>query len=177
MTELFIVIFVVLGAVASYAAGYFRERSVPAVEPPPEETPATEDDCLRALLNAYSEEVNAKYDRNHSRRRTDVFLKEFSLASYHLTLFVAMAIAGSLIDLFEPALFAIVFLIGLTFLTLALKAGQLTAAKETVERKEVILAKKTELVNKARRDMMAVCPRDLWVAAMNVRDEKSPLHY
>jgi hypothetical protein len=175
--EFALILFAVVGAVVSYAAGYFRERLVP--EPPDKdpELPTDPEDSLRALLNAYGEEVRAKYLRNHFRRKAEKLLKEFSLASFHFVAFTGLVVACSTIDALKPALDTVEILTGLVFLTLALKAGQLTASKETVERKELILIHHTELINLARDNFMSHSPRDQWVSAMSVRDEKSPLHY
>ena len=177
MTELLWDLLVVMSAVSSYAVGYFRERKIPD---PPEvdpELPKDSDASLRLLFEAYSEEVRAKYLRNHSRRRAEKFLKEFGLSSVHFVIFAGLALACATIELFEPGLSPTLLLVALAFLTMALKAGQLTASKETVERKEQILIHQTELVNRARRNMLANCPKEVWVQAMQIRDEKSPLHY
>ena len=177
MTDFLLILFVVVGSVTSYALGYFRERKV--VEPPPKdpELPKESDAGLKTLLEAYGEEVRAKYLRNHSRRRADKFLKEFTLVSFHFVLFVGLAIACAEITPFYQALIAMEILSALSFLTMGLKAGQLTAAKETVELKEGLLIHQVEVVNDCRRNMMAHAPRDLWIHAIQVRDEKSPMHY
>ncbi len=177
MTEFLIIIFVIVGAVTSYALGYFRERKV--IEPPEAmpELPDDPDGSLRALFEAYSEEVKAKYLRNHGRRRADKFLKEFTLGTVHFAIFIGMAIACSTIPSLAPGAAATEILVGLAFLTMALKAGQLTASKETVERKEQLLIHHTELVNLARKNMMAHCDKEDWVKALHIRDEKTPLHY
>lgn len=177
MTEFLLIIFIIVGAVTSYALGYFRERGV--VEPPEEtaERPSDADGSLRALFETYSEEVKVKYLRNHSRRRADKFLKEFALGTVHFALFIGMAVACATISSLAKGAAATEILVGLTFLTMALKAGQLTAAKETVERKERLLIHHTELVNLARKNMMAHCDKDIWIKALHIRDEKTPLHY
>jgi len=175
--DFLLIIFVVLGAVGGYAAGYFHERKVPD---PPErdpDLPDGADESLRRLMNAYSAEVLHKYRRNHARRRADKFLREFWLATVHFIIFIALAVAAALIDQFRYSLIALEILVGLTYLTLALKAGQLTAAKETTERKEQIFIHAVELVNEARANMMMHADADGWVKAMSVRDEKSPMHY
>ena len=177
MAEFLIIGFVIVGSVTSYAIGYFRERKV--IEPPEDDPqlPDQSEASLRVLFEAYSEEVRAKYLRNHGRRRSDKFLKEFMLASFHFFIFALLALACSKVEVFQPALSAVEITLGLIFLTLALKAGQLTAAKETLEHKERLLIHNTEFVNLARKNMMAHCPSEQWIPALRVRDEKSPLHY
>ena len=175
--EFLLFLFVVVGSVTSYAAGYFRERKV--VEPPEKdpELPADADGSLRALFEAYSEEVRVKYLRNHSRRRADKFFREFVLVSFHFAVFVGLALACATIDVFAQGLTAMEILVGLTYLTMGLKAGQLTASKETVDHKEKLLVHMVEVVNMARKNMLNHAQRESWVAAMQIRDEKTPLHY
>ena len=177
MSEFYLIAFIVVGAVVGYAAGYFHERRVP--DPPQKDPnmPDNADESMRALMNAYSAEVLHKYKRNHARRRSEKFLREFSLATVHFAIFIGLAIAAALIDDFRYSLIALEILVGITYMTLALKAGQLTAAKETMERKEMIFIHSVEVVNEARANMLMHAPKDTWVQAMSVRDEKTPLHY
>jgi len=46
-----------------------------------------------------------------------------------------------------------------------------------VEQKEEILHNTTDIVNRARINMMDHNPQEIWLPAMQARDEKSPLHY
>ena len=177
MTEFLLISFVIGGAVMSYALGYFRERKVVVLDDQPAELPQDDQGSLRALYEAYSEEVGAKYLRNHARRRADKFLKEFGLASLHFFIFIIMAIACAKIDEFRLGMNPVLVLVGLIFLTMGLKAGQLTAAKETVEHKEALLHHTTDRVNQARSNMLKNCPSETWAQAMQIRDEKSPMHY
>jgi len=170
------IIFVIVGSVVCYAVGYFRERRVPEIPEMPE-LPQTPEGSLRALLMAYSEEVKAKYLRNHSRRRAEKFFKEFGLVSLHLVMFLIIAVFCVKIDDFHFLSKAVRLLVALSFLTMALKSGQLTASKETVEQKEEILHNTTDIVNRARINMMDHNPQEIWLPAMQARDEKSPLHY
>ena len=177
MFDFLLIIFVVLGAVSGFAAGYFHERLVP--EPPEKDPdlPSGPEDSVRALMNAYSLEVLHKYKRNHARRRADKFLREFWLATVHFMIFIALAVAAALVEEFRYGLIALEILVGLTYLTLALKAGQLTASKETVARKENIFIHTVEIVNEARANMLQHAEPEVWIKAMSVRDEKTPLHY
>ncbi|MDJ0841658.1 MAG: hypothetical protein QNK37_34445 [Acidobacteriota bacterium] len=175
-TAFLLILFVVVGSVVSYAAGYFRERKVPDPPEKDPDMPKDADDSLRTLYNAYSEEVRARYMRNHARRRSEKFLKEFWLASFHFAVIVVIAGACAQYQVFEAATAAAELLTGLIFLTMGLKAGQLTASKETAERKELILIHAIEIVNDARRNMLANCPPETWATAMSLRDERSPLH-
>jgi len=177
MSAFLLILFVIVGSVVGYSLGYFRERMVPV---PPEKDPnmpTDSDDSLRTLYNAYSEEVRAKYMRNHARRRSDKFLKEFWLASFHFVTFALGVWACSHHAAFEVGLGAALIMLGLIFLTMAVKAGQLTASKETAERKELILIHMTEIVNDARRNVLANCPSSIWAQAMSVRDERTPMHF
>ncbi len=139
--------------------------------------PTDGDDSLRTLYNAYSEEVRAKYMRNHARRRSDKFLKEFWLASFHFVVFAMVAWACGHHADFAMGLNAALIIFALIFLTMSLKAGQLTASKETAERKELILIHATEIVNDSRRNVLANCPSTVWAQAMAMRDERSPMHF
>ena len=172
-----LVMFVIVGPVITYAMGYFHQRRVPAPPDKDPEMPSDPDGCLRVLYQAYSEEVKAKYKRNHARRRSEKFLKEFTLASFHFLLFVLVAVACAKIEAFTAGTNAATLAVGLVFVTLGLKAGQLTASKETAEQKEMILIHATEIVNAARANMLANCPSDTWSKAFGMRDERSPLHY
>ena len=170
------IIFVIVGSVVCYAVGYFRERMVPGIPAAPE-LPQNAEGSLRALLVAYSEEVKAKYLRNHSRRRAEKFFKEFALVSLHLVMFMIVAVVCVKIDDFNFLSKAARLLVALAFLTMALKSGQFTASKETVEQKEKILHQATDAVNQARVNMMDHNPPESWLPAMQARDEKTPLHY
>ena len=169
----YIILFALVGAVTGYALGYFRERKV--VEPPEElpALPSEPDASLRALFESYGEEVRAKYSRNHARRRADKFLREFSLTTIHFVIFIAMTIACTHYPDFTFVRPALLMLIGLSYLTMALKAGQLTASKETVEHKERLLIHTTEEVNRTRKNVFQNCSSDRWIPAMQARDEQS----
>ena len=177
MTEFVLILFVIVGAVTSYAIGYFRERLVIEPDEKDPELPSGADEAMRHLYNTYSEEVRVKYLRNHNRRRSEKFFKEFTLVSFQFVVFCLITLGCAKIEAFAPALTAAEILVGLIFMTMGLKAGQLTASKETTDHKEKYLIHYTELVNAARKNMLENCPPEKWEAAMSIRDEKTPLHY
>jgi len=172
MVPFIVALTVLVGIVSAYAAGYFHERKIPG---PIEKDPALPDEpnpSLQAVLEAYGEEVRLNYLRNHARRRADKFLREFVLASFHFTIFTVLLIACAKIANLADLTLVSEVLVGGALLTLGLKAGQLSAAKETAEAKEELLVHQTEVINEARRNMMRLCPKEFWIEAHMARDRQ-----
>lgn len=169
----FIVALVVLaGIVSAYAAGYFHERKIPGPIEKDPELPSEPNPSLQAVLEAYGEEVRLNYLRNHARRRADKFLREFVLASFHFAVFSVLLMACIKFAELSELSMAAELLVGGALLTLGLKAGQLSAAKETAEAKEELLVHQSEVINKARSNMMQHCPKEFWIEAHNARDRQ-----
>lgn len=168
---------VVLITVAAYAAGYFQTRRTTSDDHLKGDLPSDPDGSIRAVYESYGHEVQAKYSRNHSRRHSAKRLKEFSLASVHFFVFTgATALTVSFPEL-EAGFGAAVFLLGLTLVAMALKAGQLTAAHEDLTNKESLLITAAERVNAARCNAFEHCSVDQWHGLMTAREGKSVADY
>ncbi|CAM2064324.1 hypothetical protein SCOR_03075 [Sulfidibacter corallicola] len=168
-----IIAFVIVGAVCAYAAGYFHHRDVKETPAEPPSLPSDEKGSLRALFEAYGEEVRVKCLLDHSRWKSHKHLREFVLASVHFVVFIGLGIACALIESFARALPAVEILTGLTYLTMALKAGQLTASKESTLSSEACVIHAVTWVNKARQNVFEHCPPESWGPAMAAREDQS----
>ena len=172
MVPFILALSVLVGLVSAYAAGYFHERKIPGPVDRDPDLPGEADASLKTVLETYGEEVRIHYLRNHARRRAEKFLREFVLASFHFAGFAALMVASATIESLGSLLLTTQVLVGGALLTLGLKAGQLTASKETAEAKEELLVHQTEVINKARTNMMGHCPKELWVNVQNARDDQ-----
>ncbi len=168
---------VILLTVASYAAGYFRVRKTTDFSHLEGALPNDSDGSIRAVYESYGTEIQAKYARNHSRRHADKRLKEFALASVHFFVFTATTALTVSIPELEAGFGASVFLLALTLIAMALKAGQLTAAQEDIENKERLLVKATERVSETRSNAFDHCSSDLWHDLVTAREDHPAATY